>query len=56
MCDQCTEDAWTYSAENERERIIKLLEIYFRPSEAKAIYPADYEQYLDIVALIKGKK
>jgi len=26
MCDQCTEDAWIMSAEDERERIIKLLQ------------------------------
>lgn len=26
MCDECTERAWELSAEDERERIIKLLE------------------------------
>lgn len=41
---------------NERLRIIKLLESYFKPEEAKAIYPADYEQYLDLIALIKGEQ
>lgn len=49
---QCFEDGVKY----ERERVIKLLEGYFKPEEAKAIYPADYEQYLDIIALIKGEK
>ena len=39
----------------ERERIIKLLENYFKPAEAKALYQADHETYLDLIALIKGE-
>jgi hypothetical protein len=39
----------------ERERIINLLQSYFKPEEAKALYPADYEQYLDLIELIKGE-
>lgn len=46
-------------AKAEREGIIalliELLEGYFSPEEAKAIYPANYHQYLDIIALIKGE-
>ena len=32
MCDECTEQAWEMSAEDERERIIKLLEQTESPS------------------------
>lgn len=53
---QVRNDNYNAGVETERKRIIKLLERYFKPEEAKAIYPANYEQYLDIVALIKGVK
>jgi hypothetical protein len=44
MCDKCTENAWVMSAEDERERIIKLLE------------DADSACSGWAIALIKGEK
>lgn len=48
--------AWlAQGAYREQKRTIKLLESYFKPKEAKHIYPANHEQYLDLIELIKGE-
>lgn len=45
MCDECTENAWVDSAEDERERIIKLLETDCKNGSIEFA-----------IALIKGEK
>jgi hypothetical protein len=57
-CDWYAErKAWlAQGAYRERQRIIELLESYFKPKEAKHIYPADYEQYLDLIEIIQGEQ
>ena len=50
------ESSLAFAAQQERDRIIALLKGYFKPDEAKSIYPANYEQYLDLIALIKGEQ
>lgn len=56
MCDECTEQAWEMSAEDERERIIKLLEA--EPCDTKAGHPYECicEGLAYAIALIKGEK
>ena len=55
MCDECTEQAWEMSAEDERERIIKLL-------EDKAFWLVHLDKFDEVellrnlVALIKGEQ
>lgn len=55
MCDECTEVAWEMSAEDERERIIKLLE----EAAPKSWHDTTDQQrmfgWLDAIALIKGE-
>jgi len=67
MCDECTENAWVDSAEDERERIIKLLEDYqskkcndyecfsgFNRNEHD--YECGVDELQRVIALIKGEK
>lgn len=62
MCDECTERAWELSAEDERERIIKLLEAYAETylTTKEAIERELCEDWhtgiTDAIALIKGEK
>lgn len=53
--DSLAHTARLVGMKEEQERIIKLLTDYFQPETAKGLYPADYEQYLDLIALIKGE-
>lgn len=53
MCDECTENAWVDSAEDERERIIKLLES--DPEELIASGGGLRAGYETAIALIKGE-
>jgi hypothetical protein len=60
MCDECTENAWIISAEDEQERIIKLLEDYDFSTIWRQVAwnPDAWESFGsdDLIALIKGEK
>lgn len=61
MCDECTEAAWEMSAEDERERIIKLLEEHIPNSSdhdfvgCECEWPTNNWYNDHLIALIKGE-
>jgi hypothetical protein len=60
MCDECTENAWIMSAEDEQERIIGALQDYdFSTIWRQVAWSPDaWESFGsdDLIALIKGEK
>lgn len=53
VLDKYSMEAWRSGAMAERQRILELLEGYFKPEEAKDIFPANHHQYLDLLSLIE---